>query len=98
MSADRDYKDTVTITLPELKIASAESSKNGDYHITYGKLTSPKIEGHRGRELREDLLKEAAGKAKQDFKSDLPHYRQVLANALQKSLRAKFPKMRIHVR
>jgi len=98
VSGDTDYKDTVTITLPELRIASAEPTKNSDYRITYGKLTSSKVEGWRGRALREDLFKEAAAKAKKEFKSDLAHYRQVLVSALQKSLRAKFPKLRIHVK
>lgn len=98
IKADKDFPDTITITIPEMTVASARTGKKCSHHISYGKMTSPKVEGWRGKQLRDDLYDEAVSKARSAFKSDLSEYRQELIRQMEKSLRGKLPRMRIHVK
>jgi hypothetical protein len=98
----RDKAGAVTVSLPKFTV-SAQLLHDGQltYEIHYGKLHNPKLPISRARAeaLRPDVLQDVQDAAVEQFTgSDLDTYRKAFAAALQKELRAKFPKHRITVK
>jgi hypothetical protein len=97
---DRDYPDTVEIILPDFEVtATFPKGAEATYEVDYGRLRSPYIDSGAGAGLRKEMYKEVKRQAVEEFtQGSLSTYRREVARELQRQLRSKFPRARIHVK
>lgn len=100
VTKDRDFPDTIVITLPEFIVREPEIPEDGVHFKTasYGLLRAEWKDGGTAAELMSKALEEAKQEAKAHFKDSLSSYQDDVVKDLQQLLRKQLPKARIYVK